>query len=110
MSLKYAFIPTLPRLLIFSGFPQFQYQGSPEQRINKLRHDITSLSSQERTQYSMYNRAVAWDLLGEEISFEEVRAARFHHYHSPFYKLVDDEAVEPEASRMMVMDHSSFIR
>lgn len=38
----------------------------------------------ERTQFSMYDREFAWDEKGEEISFEEIRAMRYHGYKSPF--------------------------
>lgn len=33
----------------------------------------------------MYDREFAWDEKGEEISFEEVRAIRYHSYKSPFF-------------------------
>lgn len=37
---------------------QLQYQGSPDQRCNKIR--IDHVSGQERKQISMYNRMAAW--------------------------------------------------
>ncbi len=66
---------------------EFIYNGSPDQRSNKLRHDVMSLSSVSRTQCSMYDREVAWDLNGEEISFEEIRAMRYHGLVNPLLVL-----------------------